>query len=384
MLEVISILLALLIGFLLVQVSIRCETCSRAGPLRCFDAALGAGVGMGLTSIIFLLLDVSGVASPAAIFGIDIVLVGGLGVAMACGREPAASAPVRTELRSGFRWTWLLALAFGTVLLMSGIRLVQMAAALPVGEWDAWALWNLRAKFLAGPGGAWRYALSPLLKNTHPDYPLLLSAFVARVWKAGGTMDAIVPIVTALGVLRRADRASGERGRAAARRRFGVVGGPGDSLHHVAADLGSLAICRYSARILLSGRHRAVLPGSFANGQASAGRCSGRGFAPVWRPGLRTKGSRFWSRSRWYIWRSRCGSGGPRRLWSEPDGCWRAQFPECFSHCGSSFSWRRRWIRWSRKAHRAWRACTTPAVTRKWRADSSTTCSIWDRACRIL
>ncbi|MGD0134471.1 MAG: hypothetical protein ABSE57_20675, partial [Bryobacteraceae bacterium] len=162
-----------------------------------FDAALGTGVGMGLTSILFLLLDVSGVASPAVILGADVVLVGVLAWQW---QRTRASGIESTSDRttSGFRWTWLLALAFGVALLMSGIRLVQMAAALPVGEWDAWALWNLRAKFLAGPSGAWRYALSPLLKNSHPDYPLLLPAFVARVWKAGGTMDAIVPIITAL------------------------------------------------------------------------------------------------------------------------------------------------------------------------------------------
>jgi len=128
---------------------------------------------------------------------VDVVSVGVL--AWQWQRTRASCVESSSDGTRGFRWTWLLALAFGAALLMSGIRLVQMAAALPVGEWDAWALWNLRAKFLAGPSGAWRYALSPLLKNSHPDYPLLLPAFVARVWKAGGTMDAIVPIITALG-----------------------------------------------------------------------------------------------------------------------------------------------------------------------------------------
>ena len=97
-----------------------------------------------------------------------------------------------------FRWTWLLAIAFGIALAAAGARLIQMAMALPVGGWDAWAIWNLRAKFLAGPPGAWRYAVSPLLNRTHPDYPLLLSAFIARGWKAGGTLDTLVPIATGL------------------------------------------------------------------------------------------------------------------------------------------------------------------------------------------
>lgn len=196
--EAISILLAVIIGFLLVQALDPVRNMQPRWAAILFRAALGAGVGIGLTSIIFLLLDVAGVASPGAIFGIDIALIAGLG--WQCFRS-GASQNVRsssTDPTPGFRWTWLLAVAFGIVLAIYGVRITQMAAALPVGDWDAWALWNLRAKFLAGPGGAWRYALSPLLNNTHPDYPLLLPAFVARVWKAGGALDTLGPVVTAL------------------------------------------------------------------------------------------------------------------------------------------------------------------------------------------
>ncbi len=198
MLEAISILLSSLIGFLLVQVLDPVRNMQPRWAAVLLHAALGTGAGMGLTSVIFLLLDVNGAASPAAIFSIDIILAAGLGwrwFQMRSGHNAAASSDVTGP---GFRWTWLLALAFGLALPISGGRLVQMAAALPVGDWDAWAIWNLRAKFLAGPGADWRYAISPLLNNSHPDYPLLLPAFVARVWKAAGTMDTIVPVVTAL------------------------------------------------------------------------------------------------------------------------------------------------------------------------------------------
>jgi hypothetical protein len=58
--------------------------------------------------------------------------------------------------------------------------------ASPFGEWDAFSIWNLRAKFLAGPGDTWQFAVSPLLERTHPEYPLLLSAYVARLWVWGG------------------------------------------------------------------------------------------------------------------------------------------------------------------------------------------------------
>lgn len=198
MLEVISILLALLIGFLLVQAFDPSRHMQPRWAAILLNGALGAGIGIGLTSIVFLLLDVAGLASPPAIFSIEIALAGGL--AWQCFRSRTFSAERFNPdpAKAGFRWTWLLAIAFGVVLVIAWVRLVQMAAALPVGDWDAWAIWNLRAKFLAGPGGAWRYALSPLLNDSHPDYPPLLSAFVARVWKAAGSMDTLAPVVTAL------------------------------------------------------------------------------------------------------------------------------------------------------------------------------------------
>jgi hypothetical protein len=202
MLEGISFILALLIGFLLVQALDPVRNMRPRWAVLLFDAALGAGIGMGLTSIIFLFLDVSGAATPAAIFGIDVILAGVLAWnwLRTRARNSARSAAEGTvhATTPGFRWAWLLAIAFGIALLISWTRLVQMAIALPVGGWDAWALWNLRAKYLAGPGDSWRYAVSALLSNTHPDYPLLLSAFVARLWKAGGAVDTVAPIATGL------------------------------------------------------------------------------------------------------------------------------------------------------------------------------------------
>jgi hypothetical protein len=198
MLVALSILLAWIFGFLLVQALDPVANMRPRWAAFVFDAALGAGIGLGLTSGIFLLLDVAGIATPAAIFGVDAVLVAFL--AWKWFRTQAGdSARVTSQATTpGFRWTWLLAVTFGIVMVVMWVRLVQMAAALPAGEWDAWTLWNLRAKFLAGPGGTWRYAVSPLLYGTHTDYPLLLSGFVARSWKASGTVDTFAPIATAL------------------------------------------------------------------------------------------------------------------------------------------------------------------------------------------
>jgi hypothetical protein len=198
MLNAISILIALLIGYLLVRAFDPVRDMQPAWAATLFRTSLGAGIGIGLTSVLFLLLDVSGFAAPALIFGVDFAILAVLVWQWFRTRAIHSPRSLPNETPSGFRWTWLLALIFATALSISGARVIQMAAALPVGDWDAWALWNLRAKFLAGSDGAWRYALSPLISNTHPDYPLLLSAFIARAWKAGGVVDAVAPIATAI------------------------------------------------------------------------------------------------------------------------------------------------------------------------------------------
>ncbi len=64
----------------------------------------------------------------------------------------------------------------------------------PQGNWDAWSIWNLRAKFMAGDGGVAPRAWSPQLVETHPEYPLLLSGLVASAWKASGTVSPTAPI----------------------------------------------------------------------------------------------------------------------------------------------------------------------------------------------
>jgi hypothetical protein len=59
----------------------------------------------------------------------------------------------------------------------------------PEGDWDAWAIWNLRAAFLASSSPTWRTGFSPALAATHPDYPLLIPGTVARLWVITGEVN---------------------------------------------------------------------------------------------------------------------------------------------------------------------------------------------------
>jgi hypothetical protein len=61
------------------------------------------------------------------------------------------------------------------------------------GDWDAWAIWNLKAKLLVS-SATWKDIFNPLLEYSHRDYPLLLSSIIASVWKIIGSFDPLVPL----------------------------------------------------------------------------------------------------------------------------------------------------------------------------------------------
>lgn len=78
-----------------------------------------------------------------------------------------------------FRLLFLLSLPFAIWSFLSCL------SANPHGGWDAWAIWNLHAKFIAF-GGVEHWRDYAQLWWTHPDYPLFLPGLVAVGWKVFG------------------------------------------------------------------------------------------------------------------------------------------------------------------------------------------------------
>lgn len=74
----------------------------------------------------------------------------------------------------------LLGTFFWTITALSVLIHLLIFFKIPQGGWDAWMIWNLHARFLVRGGEFWMNVFSPLLP--HPDYPMLVSANVARVW----------------------------------------------------------------------------------------------------------------------------------------------------------------------------------------------------------
>ncbi len=59
------------------------------------------------------------------------------------------------------------------------------------GQWDAWAIWNLHARYLADPV-YWKNMFQNLT-HAHPDYPLALPATIAFFSRLGGGFHLLIP-----------------------------------------------------------------------------------------------------------------------------------------------------------------------------------------------
>jgi hypothetical protein len=70
----------------------------------------------------------------------------------------------------------------------------------PYGAHDAWAIWNYRARWLFRGGSQWTYAFSYMNAADSPDYPLLVTGSVFRMWSILGTDHIAIPVMVA-GVL---------------------------------------------------------------------------------------------------------------------------------------------------------------------------------------
>lgn len=80
-------------------------------------------------------------------------------------------------------------------LMDSGIFLFESIKE-PHGLWDAFNLWNLKAKFISRAPNDWSHSFHQMISdNLHLDYPLLQSGFIAHCWLAIKNETVWVPII---------------------------------------------------------------------------------------------------------------------------------------------------------------------------------------------
>jgi hypothetical protein len=159
---------------------------------------IGTGTGIGITSLLYFLwlqfLGAPGTSYMIAEVVVALFLVGfsAWAVVRAKNRTPPGqkgSAPV-----SCFRW--VISTGFWGLLVLSILGFLFASLNAPHGDWDAWAMWNLKARFLFLGGDQWRNLFS-VNSRLHLDYPLLLPGFIARCWSYVGDDPVVVPAVVA-------------------------------------------------------------------------------------------------------------------------------------------------------------------------------------------
>jgi len=180
-------------GWLAVRALLGTPSCRPRWAAVLFEASLGAGAGMGLVSSLHFLLLLAGIQSPATGLGLEAALLAAAAWLAVRMRSPQGGAGGECA----FRWNWALAVVLCAGAALAALAFATLSDANPTGDWDAWSIWNLRARMLAAPGDAWKSAYSPLLEHTHPYYPLLVSGFISRCWRFTGEVTDAAPIAVA-------------------------------------------------------------------------------------------------------------------------------------------------------------------------------------------
>lgn len=137
---------------------------------------LSVGPGLGLSSLItfysFLLCNGF---NPIVIFALNIVLLITLLLVYVLQEKKKFS--FTFDKCHGVHRSVGIGGAFFLALLAVVYTFAKMQ---PFGQWDAWALWNMKAKFLTSSGSSWMDTFQKLHWHTQPDYPLLLP--MMNIW----------------------------------------------------------------------------------------------------------------------------------------------------------------------------------------------------------
>jgi hypothetical protein len=193
-----ALLVPIPLGFALV--SLFWERNREAPGSLLLKGSLSVGLGFGLTSALFFLwIMVAGRFGTGFILlesGLFVFLAGAFFLTRPRGewfRFLRGDASVQATANR-----WLFVLPFYGVLALSFSAFLYLLWNRPHGGWDAWAMWNMRARFLFRGGDHWRDVFS-VLGELHPDYPFLVPGVVARAWSYLGSDPVSVSAVASLG-----------------------------------------------------------------------------------------------------------------------------------------------------------------------------------------
>lgn len=172
-------------------------------------AAISVGCAIASHALLCHAMLVVGIASPASIIFCDLIL---MLVVLAVsgtreGRQQTESAVATGKNRGAQKWIasfrlmpianqlgWAL---FAIVIMLVVVFVSFRVGVSPMGDWDAWIIWNTKARLFYLSPERWVEPLRSFDWWRHPDYPLTHSASVARVWFWAGE-TRLAPILVGL------------------------------------------------------------------------------------------------------------------------------------------------------------------------------------------
>ena len=159
--------------------------------------SIAAGLGFGLISLIlfFWLLIVGSthgfpmlekiVFLPLIIFFLYIFWK----------KKPLRLRPAPREDLEKSKIEKVLSILFPLALVFASLTFVFVSLKEPHGGWDAWAFWNMKARFILRAEEGWIEAFSPLLAQS--SYPLLIPLNIVHGWKNIGYETVVMPAALA-------------------------------------------------------------------------------------------------------------------------------------------------------------------------------------------
>ena len=106
-------------------------------------------------------------------------------------KNEIASLKTKSDARNDTVWGLL-------TLGILAVPLTISAYHYPLGGWDAWSCWNLKAKFIFLGGGHWKDMFLPGLWRSNTHYPLLWPLINVWFWDLGGQFNQAVPMFNSI------------------------------------------------------------------------------------------------------------------------------------------------------------------------------------------
>ncbi len=89
-------------------------------------------------------------------------------------------------------------ISLAALILIVLFLVIKQGLFYPYGGWDAWQVWNFKAKFLLLSGENWQNLFAPALWRSSPHYPLLLPLINVWGWLFSKNASDVTPLITSI------------------------------------------------------------------------------------------------------------------------------------------------------------------------------------------